>query len=994
MPQIAKNNNQRRTDQGSQESSRSSGSILPAERRLKIHNQTTQGQHTYIRDLEKRISQCNIADHLTGHTNVLRQELGAEKKLLEQYKKEQKRLETLFLKEQQTQKKLLEAKNNERLAKILGDQKLVIKSQEDRKKLEAEKKSIKQSTKSEIKLADYNNDKEVVRKSIERVIDRADKFASGAKITRDCAILAGGVVAAIPTGGGSLALAAGFTLGAGTVANMAEQGTSMGIGHKTNNQALRDFGSQLVQDGISAATFFVGGKASQALATTAIKYTSGKATGYFSTELGKQILASQATSVAFTSVANLAEVSQKAIAGQSLTSDDLKRMGSNYLVNGASSLLGFRTAASINSGNLNKFQISSRQICDVAGNIGLASAQSYVLNDGRMDPINILQATLSTAAPYAVSRGIKIPLPTQKNSFEVPINKEDNFYTFFSRDKNPTVVDKVLSMPEAKSSEGVDIVYVDTYKDSTKFILYDKGGDSILEFQNPIRAKSLADETNFKIRSDIHSDGSWIQMGNEIWQVKSSTSSEVILSKPRVIVKTIRDASDYFDTPQIKLSDAKIGDVFTDAAGHKFAVRVHENSENGFRGKITFVSQNEMKMSADIYELLAAPYNELRTQPSEPTKLGFRESFAKNIPRVGNSNIAIIPVNKKSEKEIFADSFMQDHYSNDAGDIMIKYSDVTKAYNLSSELEGYVTVKDNKGEEWILPNIWVSELVDAKNKNTGQTIYFSRKEKPVDAHKYNIDIALPDNRTHRIELQIPAIHGVRDVISLNRFRMSLSRQPVHIVESINHIELQRTDSAENQYHTAMGNRHINVAAWASDNRISIFSGTTKERQNWWDTVLAHEAGHTYATMKFGNVDPNELWMSAIIKEGAPHMGYGSYALCEDFTVTLELYHNTDGGRLDQSARRKYPERFALLDQMFAGKNVKTHPLFDSIIKAKQFVKDSTQELSAVRPQVQKILSDAVKDGTISAGLILLLTNYLLSKKEYDKKIEYFIKKLN
>jgi hypothetical protein len=184
------------------------------------------------------------------------------------------------------------------------------------------------------------------------------------------------------------------------------------------------------------------------------------------------------------------------------------------------------------------------------------------------------------------------------------------------------------------------------------------------------------------------------------------------------------------------------------------------------------------------------------------------------------------------------------------------------------------------------------------------------------AHQYVFRIG----DRQKIQVSIPHLPGNYDPIQgkdaalLDQARQAVSLMPLEALAAVKKIIFY--PYGDSMRSVEEGGRV--TAAKAGGDTIHIFN-----RANYTDGsaeklrgYLLHETGHIRADA----IDaPNHTppgWEGAMKADGNNTVtDYGNSHPKEDFAETWQLYMETDGGRLNPEARRKYPARFAVIDEI-------------------------------------------------------------------------------
>ena len=102
------------------------------------------------------------------------------------------------------------------------------------------------------------------------------------------------------------------------------------------------------------------------------------------------------------------------------------------------------------------------------------------------------------------------------------------------------------------------------------------------------------------------------------------------------------------------------------------------------------------------------------------------------------------------------------------------------------------------------------------------------------------------------------------------------------------------------------------------------SGVTFYPSNNWsqeftDSTMIHEGGHTYSQDLWNNNDTKKAWQKAIDDDKRAPSGYAESSINEDFSESLVMYSLSKGTSCEATAKTLYPNRYKTLDGLFGAK---------------------------------------------------------------------------
>jgi hypothetical protein len=120
--------------------------------------------------------------------------------------------------------------------------------------------------------------------------------------------------------------------------------------------------------------------------------------------------------------------------------------------------------------------------------------------------------------------------------------------------------------------------------------------------------------------------------------------------------------------------------------------------------------------------------------------------------------------------------------------------------------------------------------------------------------------------------------------------------------------------------------------WAKEYKIPNFSsaatggtsGVTFYPQSKWsqeftDSTMIHEGGHSYSKNLWSDADKKEAWEKAMSGDGKSPSKYADSSTDEDFSESLVMYSLSKGTKCEAVARQLYPNRYKVCDDLFDAK---------------------------------------------------------------------------
>jgi hypothetical protein len=132
---------------------------------------------------------------------------------------------------------------------------------------------------------------------------------------------------------------------------------------------------------------------------------------------------------------------------------------------------------------------------------------------------------------------------------------------------------------------------------------------------------------------------------------------------------------------------------------------------------------------------------------------------------------------------------------------------------------------------------------------------------------------------------------------------------------------------------ASPNPNPDDAYWAKEYNTPGFSsaatggasGITFYPQDSWspeftDSTMIHEGGHTYSANLWSDAEKKKAWEKAMKDDGRSPSTYADSSSGEDFSESLVMYSLSKGTVCEAPAKKLYPNRYKVLDELMAPKS--------------------------------------------------------------------------
>lgn len=189
-----------------------------------------------------------------------------------------------------------------------------------------------------------------------------------------------------------------------------------------------------------------------------------------------------------------------------------------------------------------------------------------------------------------------------------------------------------------------------------------------------------------------------------------------------------------------------------------------------------------------------------------------------------------------------------------------------------------------------------------------------------DAQRFDVTIG-----SNTIPVYLPAkASGSLHIHSETEIAKALAAMPeanLNLIKGVNANPGQNPDDAYWATQYKRPNFRSYMTAGAASGVVNIYPTTRTTSQNIVDGTMIHETGHIWSRKNWG-ADSDKRWddwNSAITSDGAYASNYAKSSQGEDFSETLQYYHQVVGTKDEAPARKNMPARFKIIDEIVAGK---------------------------------------------------------------------------
>jgi hypothetical protein len=192
---------------------------------------------------------------------------------------------------------------------------------------------------------------------------------------------------------------------------------------------------------------------------------------------------------------------------------------------------------------------------------------------------------------------------------------------------------------------------------------------------------------------------------------------------------------------------------------------------------------------------------------------------------------------------------------------------------------------------------------------------------PQDADVYTATV---DGRNIKIITPATPPAG-KSVPTADELASSLATLPGKQLDSIHEVQASPNPNPSDSFWATQYNiPGFTSAATGGDGGVTYYP---QNKSDYWnpqeevDRVMNHEGAHTLAGDLWKDPDEKKAWADAVKKDPFSPSKYADSSIDEDFAESVAMYNLSKGTECEAIARKRYPERYKILDNLF-------HPMGD------------------------------------------------------------------
>jgi len=186
---------------------------------------------------------------------------------------------------------------------------------------------------------------------------------------------------------------------------------------------------------------------------------------------------------------------------------------------------------------------------------------------------------------------------------------------------------------------------------------------------------------------------------------------------------------------------------------------------------------------------------------------------------------------------------------------------------------------------------------------------------PQDAFEQEVDV-----KGHKVKVitpKNPPANG-KKLPTADEITKSLGAVPDDQLNSIQTVVDSPNPNPSDAYWAQQYNTPNFSSAATGGNKTVTFYPQDSFSQPFTDSTMIHEGGHAYSQDLWNDAAKKQAWQNAINSDqpNSPSK-YADNSIGEDFSESLVMYSLSKGTPCEATAKKLYPNRYKLLDSMFA-----------------------------------------------------------------------------
>lgn len=187
---------------------------------------------------------------------------------------------------------------------------------------------------------------------------------------------------------------------------------------------------------------------------------------------------------------------------------------------------------------------------------------------------------------------------------------------------------------------------------------------------------------------------------------------------------------------------------------------------------------------------------------------------------------------------------------------------------------------------------------------------------PQDALEYEVEV---DGRKKKLIMPKTPPAG-KHIPSADQIATALGTVPGSQLDGIPQIVVSSNANPDDAYWAKEYNKpDFSSAATGGASGVTFYPKKTPWIQEFTDSTMIHEGGHTYSQKLWSDADKKKAWEKAMKKDGRSPSKYADSSTTEDFSESLVMYSLSKGTKCEAVAKQLYPNRYKALEEQFEAK---------------------------------------------------------------------------
>lgn len=177
-----------------------------------------------------------------------------------------------------------------------------------------------------------------------------------------------------------------------------------------------------------------------------------------------------------------------------------------------------------------------------------------------------------------------------------------------------------------------------------------------------------------------------------------------------------------------------------------------------------------------------------------------------------------------------------------------------------------------------------------------------------------------DVKGHKVKVITPKAGAPagKNLPTADQIAKSLAAVPDDQLNSIQNVVVSPNQNPSDAYWAQQYNiPNFSSAATGGNKGVTFYPKSTPWDQAFTDSTMIHEGGHAYSQDLWNDDAKKQAWKDAIQKDNPNSPSkYADSSSSEDFSESLVMYSLSKGTPCEATAKKLYPHRYELMDQMF------------------------------------------------------------------------------